>query len=379
MSNEMVSYDTIVIGGGQAGLSIGYFLKQQGRDFMILDAGERIGDSWRNRWDSLRLFTPARYNALAGMHFPAPSDAFPTKDEMADYLESYAAHFELPVRLGVRVDRLWKEGNRFVATAGDLQVEANNVVVAMANFQRARVPAFAEDLQSGIVQLHSSEYANPSQLQDGDVLIVGAGNSGSEIAMELARNGRRVWMSGRDVGQIPFRIDSRAAHLVLIRLVLRFLFHRLLTVDTPMGRKLRPKALAHSGPLIRVKRDDMAAAGIERAPRTVGVRDGLPVLEGDRVLDVANVIWCTGYHPGFSWIDLPVHGEHEPLHERGVVESEPGLYFVGLHFQYAVSSTMIHGIERDARYVADDIAARSAQAATPDVARSLSPGEVRVA
>lgn len=367
MNNLNGSYDTIIIGGGQAGLTTGYFLRQQVRhspagsphSFVILDANERIGDSWRKRWDSLRLFTPARYNGLAGMPFPAPAHSFPTKDEMADYLEAYAARFELPVRTGVKVDCLTRQGDRFVVIAGDLRFEARQVVVAMAAYQKPRLPQFAGELAPNIVQLHSSEYRNLSQLQDGGVLIVGAGNSGSEIAMEAVRGGHPTWMSGRSTGHIPFRIEGVAARLLLVRLVLRVLFHRVLTVNTPLGRKIRPKVLAHGGPLIRVKPQDLVAAGIERVPRTVGTRGGLPVLEDGRLLDVANVVWCTGFHPDFSWIDLPVLGEHEPLHERGVVASEPGLYFVGLHFLYAMSSTMIHGVERDAKYVVQAITSRA--------------------
>jgi len=378
MNDQTLSYDTIVIGGGQAGLATGYYLQQQGRSFVILDASKRIGDSWRKRWDSLRLFTPARYNGLPGMPFPAPAHSFPTKDEFAGYLEAYAARFELPVRTGVRVDCLSRQGERFVVTAGDRRFEAENVVVAMANFQRPQVPPFARELDPGVVQLHSSEYRNPSQLQDGGVLIVGAGNSGSEIALEVAPD-HPTWMSGRDTGHIPFRIEGVAARLLLIRLVLRFLFHRLLTVATPIGRKVRPKALSQGGPLIRVKPEDLAAAGIERVPRTAGVRDGLPVLEDGRVLDVANVIWCTGFHPGFSWIDLPVLGSQEPIHERGVVASEPGLYFVGLHFLYALSSVMIHGVNRDAERIANEIAARSTTPAAADVSRSPASHEPRVA
>ncbi len=354
---------TIVIGGGQAGLSVGYHLARRGLPFVILDANERIGDSWRKRWDSLRLFTPARYDGLAGMPFPAPAFTFVTKDEMADYLEAYAARFALPVRTGVRVERLSRHGDRFVVTAGDLRFEAENVVVAMSNYQQPRVPPFAHELAPGIIQLHSSEYRNPSQLRDGGVLIVGAGNSGAEIAVEVAR-GHPTWLSGRDTGNVPFRIDGTASRLILSRLTLRFVFHRVLTVRTPIGRKMRPRALAHGGPLIRVKPRDLVAVGIERVPRTTGVRDGLPVLENGRVLAVANVIWCTGFHPGFSWIDLPVFGMDEPLHERGVVPGEPGLYFVGLPFLYALSSAMIHGVGRDAEHIVRVIAARS-RAARP--------------
>lgn len=350
--------ETVVIGGGQAGLSVGYQLARRGLPFVILDAGERVGDAWRNRWDSLRLFTPARFNGLAGMPFPAPRHAFPTKDEMGDYLAAYAARFDLPVRTGVRVDELTRNGKGFVVRAGERRFVADNVVVAMANYQQPVVPAFASELREDIVQLHSKDYRNPSQLQPGGVLLVGAGNSGADIAMELSRR-HATWLSGRHPGHIPFRIEGLAARLLLVWLVLRVLFHRILTVRTPMGRKIRPKVLAHAGPLIRVKPKDLETAGVRRVPRTVGVRDGLPVLEDGQVLDVRNVIWCTGFEPGFSWIRLPVLGPREPLHERGIVTREPGLFFVGFAFVYSLSSTMIHGVERDAERIARAVAKRS--------------------
>jgi len=355
----------VVIGGGQAGLSTGYHLARRGIRFVILEANGRIGDSWRRRWDSLRLFTPARFDGIAGMPFPAPPHSFPTKDEMADFLESYAARFGLPVRTGTAVDRLSREGDRYLVTAGDRSFEAEHVVVAMATYQRPKVPPFAGELDPGGVQLHSRDYRNLSQLQAGGVLIVGAGNSGSEIALEAARGGHPTWMSGRDTGHVPFRIEGTAGRL-LVPFIFRFVFHRVLTVDTPLGRKMRPKAVSQGGPLIRVKPKDLAAAGVQRVPRMIGVRKGLPVLEGDRVLEVANVVWCTGFHPGFSWIDLPVFAENgEPVHQRGIVANEPGLYFVGLHFLYALSSTMIHGVERDAERVADAIASRARGRVSP--------------
>jgi putative flavoprotein involved in K+ transport len=358
--HEPERVQTLVVGGGQAGLSVGYYLAQRGLPFVILDANPRIGDSWRTRWDSLRLFTPARYDGLAGMPFPARAHAFPTKDEMADYLEAYAARFALPVRSGIRVDGLSKRGARFIVSAGDRQFEAEHVVVAMSNYQQPVVPEFAPQLDPGIVQLHSKDYRSPSQLQAGAVLVVGAGNSGADVALEAAK-GHQTWMSGRDVGHIPFRIGGLAARLILVKLVLRFLFHRVLTVRTPLGRKIRPKVLSQGGPLIRVKPADLAAAGVIRVPRTAGARDGLPVLEDGRVLEVKNVVWCTGFRPGFSWIDLPVLGAggDEPIHERGLVPREPGLYFVGLAFLYSLSSIMIHGVGRDAERIAAAIASRT--------------------
>lgn len=377
MRNQTIFHDTIVVGAGQAGLSMGYFLKKQGCDFAILDGNQRVGDSWRQRWDSLRLFTPARFDGLEGMPYPAHPHYFPTKDEMADYLEQYAAQFKLPVRTGVRVERLWRQGERFALRAGDLRFEADNVVVAMANYQQKKIPAFAGELDPDIVQLHSSEYRNPSQLQDGALLIAGAGNSGSELAMELAGR-HQTWMSGRDTGHLPFRIEGTASRFIWAQLVLRFLFHRVLTVDTPLGRKLRPKVVARGGPLIRVKPEDLEAAGVERVGRTAGVRNGLPVLADGRVLEVRNVIWCTGYDPGFSWIDLPIHGDHEPQHKRGIVPSQPGLYFVGLHYLTGLSSAMIHGVGRDARRIAQVIAARTAQSPA-ERAATLAAGRPRTA
>jgi putative flavoprotein involved in K+ transport len=349
----------VIIGGGQAGLATGYHLAQQGLSFVILEANQRVGDSWRARWDSLRLFTPARYDGIAGLPFPAGPHEFPTKDEMADYLEAYAKRFALPVRTGVRVTRVSRQGDRYLVEAGESRFEAEHVVVAMASYQRRRVPAFARELDPAVVQLHSSEYRNLSQLQGGGVLIVGAGNSGAEIALETARGGHATWVSGRDTGNIPFRVNSFVARL-LLPFVFRVLFYRILTTSTPIGRRARPAIVSKGGPLIRVKRQDLAAVGVKRVARMRGVENGRPVLEDGQVPDVQNVIWCTGFDPGFSWIDLPVFGKDgEPAQRRGIVSGEPGLYFVGLHFLYAMSSTMIHGVSRDAEYVAKAIAARS--------------------
>jgi putative flavoprotein involved in K+ transport len=356
---EPERFRVIVIGGGQSGLSVGYHLARRGVPFVILDAEQRVGDVWRKRWDSLRLFSPARFDGLEGMPFPAPAHSFPTKDQMADYLEAYAARFQLPVRSGVRVDRLTRRGDKYLLAAGDARYEADQVVVAMASYQTPWVPPFADALDPEIVQIHSKHYRNPSQLREGGVLIVGAGNSGGEIALELARKGHRTWMSGRDTGHIPFRIEGLLARFV-VRFLFRVVFHRILSLATPIGRKVQPRAISQGAPLIRVKPKDLSAAGVVRTPRVSGIRNGLPVLEDGKVLDVANVVWCTGFRGGFDWIDLPVFDAHgEPKQWRGVVKEAPGLYFVGLHFLYAMSSTMIHGLARDARHVAERVAERT--------------------
>ena len=366
MSNNRASEDVqvAVIGAGQAGLSVGYCLAAQGASFLIIDANARIGDAWRRRWDSLRLFTPAKFDGLAGMPFPATSYSFPTKDEMADYAEAYARRFNLPVRTSTKVERLWRDGNRYVIDAANARITADHVVVAMSSYQTPRVPAFASALDPGIVQLHSIDYKNPGQLQPGGVLVVGAANSGADIALDVARS-HRTFLAGRHPGHIPFHIESPIAR-VIMPILFRVIFHRILTVDTPMGRRARRKELHSALPLIRVKPADITRAGIERTARVAGVKDGKPVLDDGRVMDVANVIWCTGYGNGLSWIDLPIlDDDGEPMQQRGVVPGEPGLYFVGQHFMYSVSSTMIHGVERDARRVAETIATRLAAAPQP--------------
>jgi putative flavoprotein involved in K+ transport len=347
-------FETVIIGGGQAGLAVGRQLARRGLSCMILDAGDRVGDAWRTRWDSLRLFTPARYDGLPGLPFPAPRHSFPTKDEMADYLEAYADHFQLPVRNGVTVEGLRREGDRYVLRVGGRRLEADRVVVATGAYHTPRIPPFAGQLDPRIVQLHSQDYRRPSQLRGGGVLVVGAGNSGAEIALEAAKE-HRTWLAGRHPGHLPVRHGPAAARFVFP--VVRFLGSRVLTLDTPIGRKVRPRFVSRGTPLIRVRPNEYAAAGIERVPRVTGVRDGWPLLADGRVLDVANVVWCTGFGLDFSWIDLPVFtDEGEPWHWRGVVDGEPGLYFVGLQFQYAATSEVLPGVGRDAEYVARHIA-----------------------
>jgi putative flavoprotein involved in K+ transport len=358
----MERYETIIVGGGQAGLATGYELKKRGQSFLILDGAERIGDSWRKRWDTLRLFTPAKYDGLPGMRFPAPRWSFPTKDEMGEYLEAYAARFELPVRGGVSVDRVFHNGERYVVESGLDAYEAEQVVVATGAHGVPKTPAFANDLDPGIVQLHSLEYRNPSQLSKGATLVVGIGNSGAEIAFELSRS-QAVFHSGTPAAEIPVRHGGLGLRLLLP--VMRFIGTRVLHVRTPIGRKVRPKFVVTATPLIRVKSKDLAAAGVERVPRVVGASGGRPLLADGRVLDVANVIWCTGFRYELSWIDLPVLGaDGAPRHERGVAQASPGLYFVGLLFQSAATSDVLPGVGRDAAYIARHIT-KAVRAAAP--------------
>jgi putative flavoprotein involved in K+ transport len=358
MSNHVQHYDTIVIGGGQAGLAVGYHLSRRGQDFVILDAHERIGDAWRRRWDSLRLFTPASHDGLPGMRFPAPRGSSPSKDDMADYLEAYADRFGLPVRTGVRVDGVGKVDGRFLVAAGDERFEADNIVVACGAFQVPSVPGFATGLDPRILQLHSQEYRNAGDLRDGPVLVVGAGNSGADIALDVAPH-RETWLSGKHPGHLPFPVNRLTATVVFP--ILWLVWTHVLNTGTPIGRKVRPKVLAGPEPLIRVRPKHLEAAGMRRLPRVAGVRDGLPLLEDGGVVQCANVIWCTGYRSRLDWIDLPAvtDATAEPQTVRGVVDSEPGLFFVGRVFLHAYNSHTIGGVGRDAANIAAHIASRA--------------------
>jgi putative flavoprotein involved in K+ transport len=339
--------DTVIVGAGQAGLATGYCLAAQGRDFVIIDGHERVGEAWRRRWDSLRLFTPAAYDGLPGMPFPAPPHAYPTKDDMAAYLEAYAARFALPLVLRTVVTRLARHETGYVLGADGWSIEADHVVVATGAFHRPRIPAFASALDHNILQLHSAQYRCPRQLQDGPALIVGAGNSGAEIAVDVARY-HPTWLSGRDTGRLPLLLRGQGFRGRLFR----WLANDRLTVDRSIGRAVKRRELAHGAPLIRLRPEDLAAAGIRRVPRTVGIRHGLPVLEDGSVVDVANIIWCTGFRADFAWIDLPVFGsDGYPVHYRGIIEGAPGLHFVGLPFLYSLGSSTVGGVGRDAEYV----------------------------
>jgi putative flavoprotein involved in K+ transport len=367
----MEHIETVVIGAGQAGLSTAYHLKKQGRHCVVLDRNQRIGDGWRQQWDSLRLYSPAKYDGLPGMPFPGKRSAFPGKDELADYLESYAQRFDIPVRLGVRVSRLSAKdsGDGFVVDTSTGRLSCDNVVVATGTFGRTpSVPDFARDLDPSILQLHSSEYRRPGQLRDGPVLVVGASHSGCDIAYEAAAT-RPTTLVGRDCGEIPVPLDSR--RMKMIWPVLMFLWRHVVTRRTPIGRKEMGHLRFHGGPMLRVQRSDLAERGVVRnESRVEGVQGGLPALADGTVVDVANVVWATGFRQEFDWIDLPVFGEDGyPTEYRGVCEDAPGLFFCGLSFQYAFSSMLVGGCGRDAEYVARRIAARTPRRTSPGADR----------
>jgi putative flavoprotein involved in K+ transport len=350
-SRRVEQYDLVVIGGGQAGLAAGYWLQKQDVDFVIVDAGARVGDVWRNRWDSLQLFTPAKYSGLPGLPFPGAPYHLPRRDAVADFMEWYADVHGLPMRMNTRIERVTRDGRAFhIATSGSTLV-ADNVIVATGPFQTPRVPAFATHLDPAIVQLHSSQYKRPGQLPEGDVLVVGAGNSGAQIALELAQS-RNTVLAGRSVGSMRRRVLGRDVFDWLYLTVMRP------SGDSFLGRRIKKDVLGGTDALIGITERDIVNGGVRRAGRVTGVLNGKPQLESGEVLDVAAIVWSTGFTPDFSWVDAPVFDERGyPVHRRGVT-AVPGLYFLGQRFLNKLNSSLIGGVGADAEYVAEQVAAR---------------------
>ena len=346
-------FGTIVVGAGQAGLAVGYHLAERDVDFVILDGAPRLGETWRKRWDSLRLFTPAGYCGLPGMHFPAPAFHLADKDEVAEYLTRYAEHFDLPVRLDSRVQSLEHDGRGFVVRTHDRVFEADNVVIATGPFQRPKIPAIASQLSPSIHQLHSSEYRNPIELPDGPVLVVGAGNSGAQIALELTRE-RTVWLAGRNTGYIPRRLFGRDVFDWIWPVLSRA------SIDTRLGRVMRERTRHRGDQRIGIAESALVDAGIIRVGRLTGEQGGRPDCDGT-VVDPRVIVWCTGFEPDYQWIKLPILGDDDhPRHARGVAKDVDGLYFAGLRFQSRLTSSLIGGVGEDAAYIADHVARRAA-------------------
>jgi len=349
-------FEAAVIGAGQAGLAVGHHLDARGVDFVILDGASRLGDTWRQRWDSLRLFTPAGYSGLPGMHFPAAAFHLPERDEVAEYLTRYADRFDLPVRLDSRVDSLTHDGDRFVLRTGTHTVEAANVVVATGPFQRRKIPPVAQRLSPDIHQLHSSDYRNPLDLPGGPVLVVGAGNSGAQIALELARS-RTVWLAGRNTGYLPRRVLGRDLFDWIWPVMSRA------SADTRVGRGLRERSRHNGDQRIGIAERALVKAGIIRVGRVTDERGGLPECEGT-VIEPSVIVWCTGFEPDYRWINLPVFGDDGyPQHRRGIVAGVAGLYFAGLRFQHRMTSALIGGVGDDAAFIAEHVARRCSMGA----------------
>jgi putative flavoprotein involved in K+ transport len=340
--------DVVVVGGSQAGLAMAWHLARQGLRFMVLEAGPEVGHTWRSRWDSLKLFTPAQYDALPGMAFPAPADTYPTKDPVADYLQAYAAAFDLPIRLNAQVTDLRRVGDDFEVRTADATYRARQVVVATGPFQVPFIPPPAAKLDPSVTQLHSAAYHNPQALPEGPVLVVGGGNSGFQIAEELAAT-RTVDLSiATRYPMLPQRRAGRDLFWWLTRLgLLR------VTAGSRLGRRVQ----ARGEFIIGTNRKRLERAGVRFRPRLVDA-EGRTVRFADHSLleDIGVVVWATGYRPDYTWIQIPgvVHEGHV-VHRRGVTVV-PGLYFLGLSWQHTRGSALLGFVNDDAAYLADRIA-----------------------
>jgi putative flavoprotein involved in K+ transport len=343
---ERGEHEVAVVGAGQAGLAMGYFLARQGRRFVILDSADSIGSAWRTRWESLKLFTPRRYSSLPGMQFPGDGEGCPTRDEVIAYLEGYAAAFELPVELNSEVRRLTVDGERFALELADCTVLADQVVAATGPFQKPFVPALAAGTAPEVVQLHSTRYQRPDQVPAGTVLVVGGGNTGFQIAKELSPTRNVVLSVGSRQTPLPQRVLGRDLYWWLTKT-------RILdtSIESRLGRKLSTRdTLIGSSPR------ELRRSGVELKPRAVEAVGRTFRFEDGSSIGADAVIWATGYRPDHSWIDVPVLDEDgRPRHRRGVTDT-PGLYFLGLTWQHTRGSALIGWVKDDAKFIAGQVA-----------------------
>jgi putative flavoprotein involved in K+ transport len=360
------SYEVVVVGAGQASLAMGYFLRRQGRDFVILERAGQIAPAWRERWDSLTLFTPRRYSGLPGLPFAGDPDGYPTRDEVIAYLERYAETFELPIELNSEVKELdLVDDRRFRLEIDGGTITADQVVVATGPFQTPSVPKLAERLADDVFQTHAVGYRRPDEVPHGPVLVVGGGNTGFQIAKELSATHKVVLSVGSRQTPLPQRPLGRDLFWWLTKA-------RILdkTVESRLGRKLSSReTLIGSSPRALKKRH-----GVELKPRVVDVEGHTVRFQDGGELEVSAVIWATGYRPDYSWIELPIFDADGRLrHRRGATDLS-GLYFLGLTWQHTRGSALIGWVQEDAEFIAERIAEYQKSRARPSVRTPVGAG-----
>jgi putative flavoprotein involved in K+ transport len=346
--SQPADLEVAVIGAGQAGLAVGYFLKRQGRRFVMLDAADSVGAAWRTRWESLTLFTSRRYSALPGLPFPGDPDGYANRDEVLAYLEAYAEKFGLPVELDSKVERLERAGDGHfrLRIAAGTTITAEQVVVATGPFQTAFVPPLADHLAEDVVQMHAVGYLRPGDLPQGTVLVVGGGNTGFQIAKELSATRTVVLAIGSRQKPLPQRLLGRDLFWWLTKArILK------VTVESRLGSRLRQRdTLIGSSPHELQRR-----YGVELKPRAIAAEGRAVRFEDGSELTVDAVIWATGYRPDYSWIDLPVLNDDGSLRHRRGVTDVPGLYFLGLTWQHTRGSALIGWVKDDAAFISERI------------------------
>ncbi len=349
---EEQTVDVAIVGGGQAGLAMAYHLKRRSCSAVVLEAADRLGEQWRSRWDSLRLFTLARYAHLPGSALPIPPESYPTKDDIADHLENYAHEHDLPVRLGVVVRRVRRRDGGFSIETASGTWRARNVVVATGPFQVPAVPGAATGLSPEVMQIHSSDYRRPNQLPPGPALVVGGGNSGYQIALELARSGEHEVHLSRGERNIS------VPQCILGRDI--FWWQKVLGVlDIPATSRLGRHMRDHDGTVIGVTPRQLRGAGVKLHGRSREAEAHTVRFEENSAIEVASVVWATGFRTDHSFIDAPeVFDEHgAPVHERGAT-AVPGLHFLGLAWLHTTGSALLGFVGRDAAHLADVISDR---------------------
>lgn len=341
-------YQTVIIGAGQAGLAMGYYLKQINQSFIILDKNQNIGDEWRKRYDSLVLFTPRMYSSLPGLLLKGDPHDFPVKDEIVQYLNQYVDAFQLPVQLQTEVKRVWKEYNHFYVQTIDEVYEAENVIIASGPFQTPNIPGFAQQLSSDILQMHSSQYKNPADLIEGNALVVGGGNSGAQIAVELS-NERETYLSvSQKMKFFPLKIGKKSIF---------WWFDKLGILKAPSHSWIAKKIQAGGDPIFGSElKGALASGAVIQKSRTVDGDDTAIRFQDQTKLEVQNIIWATGFSLDYSWLEVKevLNDRGRPLHKRGVTQVD-GLYFLGLPWQYRRGSALLQGVGEDAKYIAEHI------------------------
>lgn len=340
-------YDTIIIGAGQAGLAVGYYLKQNKRNFILLDKANEVGVSWKSRYDSLVLFTPRMYNSLPGLDFEGNKHGFPDKNEIVNYLKRYATIHALPISFNTEVQHLKYINNTYSIQTTKGNFEAENVVIASGAFQTPKIPTFSKDLSPDINQLHSSQYKNPSQLIEGNVLIVGGGNSGTQIAVELAKYSKTFLSVSGKLTFLPLTINNKSIFWWFDKAGI-----------------LRASAGSFIGKAIQRKGDPIFGSELKNAIKNkeIKVKPRLVKTEGNELIfadtskiKVDNIIWATGFESSYPWIEIDgVMENGEVIHKRGV-SPKNGLYFIGLPWQHRRGSALLQGVGFDAKFIAEHI------------------------
>ncbi|MFY3790284.1 flavin-containing monooxygenase [Ureibacillus sp. MALMAid1270] len=344
--------DTIVIGAGQAGLAVGYYLKQQNQNFLILDKGNEIGESWLNRYDSLVLFTPRIYDALPGLKLEGEAHGFPTKNEIVRYLKQYAKEFNLPIQLQTEVIKVQHQDDIFYIETNQGILQSKNLIIATGAFQTPRIPAFSKKLSSDINQLHSSHYKNSTQLKEGNVLVVGGGNSGAQIAVELSKETETYIAISQKLSFLPLVFFNKSMYWWLDKIgILKA------STNSFLGKVIQKKG----DPIFGFElKDAIKRKEVLLKPRVIDGIHNVVTFKDSTTLSIDNIIWATGFDLKYPWLEIrEVFNEKGKIIQNRGISNLKGLYFIGLPWQYRRGSAILQGVGFDAKYIVEHLKTHS--------------------